>query len=144
MSYEADAQLREDLLQDVVLCLWQALPAFRAESSLKTFVARVAHNRAVDHVLKRQRIRDRPDSNSDPIELVPARNHQLSDRIDLTAALRRLPLPYRQCVELMLEGFTHAEIATTLGLAENTVSQRLVRGRQQLKRLLSKDDAHER
>ena len=43
----------------------------------------------------------------------------------------------------MLEGFTHAEIAEALGLAENAVSQRLVRGRRQLKNLLSKEDSNE-
>ncbi|MDN5924917.1 MAG: sigma-70 family RNA polymerase sigma factor, partial [Xanthomonadales bacterium] len=44
-SYEAEPAARDDLLQDIALALWKALPRWRGEASLKTFVARVAHNR---------------------------------------------------------------------------------------------------
>lgn len=142
MSYEADAALREDLFQEILLSIWKALPSFRGQASLKSFVARVAHNRAVDHVLHRQRILDRA-SGEDPADLAPAHVETSPESKDLAAAIRCLPLPYRQCIELMLEGFTHDEIGEALGLAENAVSQRLVRGRRQLKNLLSKDESNE-
>lgn len=143
MSYEADAALREDLLQEIVFSIWKALPSFREQASLKTFVARVAHNRAVDHVMYRKRILDRYSSAEDPAELSGPAAQSLPDKLDLATAIRRLPLNYRQCVELMLEGFSHAEIGETLGLAENAVTQRLSRGRRQLKELLAKDADHE-
>lgn len=143
MSYEADTALREDLLQEIVFSIWKALPSYRAQASLKTFVARVAHNRAVDHVVHRQRILDRHTSGEDPAEISGAGDRSLHEQFDLAGAIRRLPLTYRQCVELMLEGFTHAEIGETLGLEENAVAQRLSRGRQRLKAMLAKDDAHE-
>lgn len=143
MSYEADAALREDLLQEIVFSIWKALPSFRAQASLKTFVARVAHNRAVDHVMHRQRILDRHASGEDAAEISASQGRSLHEQFDLASAIRGLPLTYRQCVELMLEGFTHAEIGETLGLAENAVAQRLRRGRQRLKAMLAKDHAHE-
>jgi len=143
MSYEADAALREDLLQEIVFSIWKALPSFRGQASLKTFAARVAHNRAVDHVMHRQRIVDRHSSGEDPAELSRPATHSMPEQLDLAAAIRRLPLNYRQCVELMLEGFSHAEIGETLGLEENAVAQRLRRGRQQLKTMLDKDDSNE-
>lgn len=143
LSYEADTALREDLFQEILLSVWKALPSFSGRASLKTFVARVAHNRAVDHVMQRQRILDRV-SGGNPDDLSPASAHTLPEQHDLAAAIRNLPLAYRQCIELMLEGFTHAEIGEALGLAENTVSQRLARGRRQLKNRLSKEDSHER
>ena len=37
----------EDLLQEIFIALWQALPRFRGESTVWTFTFRVAHNRAV-------------------------------------------------------------------------------------------------
>lgn len=143
MSYEADAALREDLLQEIVFSIWKALPSFRGQAGLKTFVARVAHNRAVDHVVHRQRIQDRHAAGEDPAELSGAVANSLHERLDLASAIRRLPLNYRQCVELMLEGFSHAEIGQTLGLEENAVAQCLRRGRQRLKATLAKDDFHE-
>lgn len=39
-SYEANAALRDDLLQDTALALWKALPKWRGDAALKTFVAR--------------------------------------------------------------------------------------------------------
>lgn len=144
MSYEADPTLREDLLQEITFSIWKALVSFRGDASLKTFVARVAHNRAVDHVMQRQRILDRYSEGGDPADLARSPSRPVPKQHDLTLAIRSLPLAYRQCVELMLEGFTHAEIAQALGLAENAVSQRLVRGRRQLKDLLSKEDFNER
>lgn len=131
------------LLQEIVFSIWKALPSFRGQASLKTFVARVAHNRAVDHVLHRQRLLDRHACGEDPAELSGAAAHSLHQRLDLASAIRRLPLHYRQCVELMLEGFSHAEIGETLGLEESAVAQRLRRGRQRLKATLAKDDSHE-
>lgn len=136
-SYEADPALREDLLQDIAFAIWKALPSFRKQASLKTFVARVAHNRAVDHVIKRQRITDRYALDENQHPLAKSQAQALPERIDLATAIRRLPLGHRQCMELMLEGFTHAEIGDALGLEENTVTQRLSRGRTRLKALLN-------
>ena len=51
-SYEADRHLAEELVQDMYFAIWQALPGFRAASSLRTFVARIATNRAITHVAR--------------------------------------------------------------------------------------------
>src|SRR6185436_1743960 len=59
-SHEADRHLAEELVQDIWLVLWRALPAFRGESSLRTFVARVATYRAITHVRRGARV-PRPD-----------------------------------------------------------------------------------
>src|SRR5690606_17660881 len=55
MSYEADPALREDLMQQIFLAVWQALPRFRADSSLRTFIARIAQNRSISYVAKQVR-----------------------------------------------------------------------------------------
>src|SRR4030095_8284521 len=52
MSYEADPALREDLTQQIFLAVWQALPTFRADASLRTFIARIAQNRAISFVAR--------------------------------------------------------------------------------------------
>src|SRR5918992_4725752 len=55
MSYEADPTLREDLVQQIFLAVWQALPSYRADASLKTFIARIAQNRAISFVARQVR-----------------------------------------------------------------------------------------
>lgn len=136
-NHEADPALREDLLQEISLAVWKALPGFRGEAGLRTFVARVAHNRAVDHLIHQSRRRERDafdDENA--VHNRPHKPERLHEKLDLAVAMRQLPLGYRQVMGLMLEGFRQAEIAEALGLAENTVAQRQNRARRQLKALL--------
>lgn len=135
-SYEADPALRDDLLQDMALALWKALPAWRGEASMKTFAARVAHNRGASHVIGRTR---RPaaqalDENLADHAHGPERHAQLEQqRLRLQSAVRTLPLSLRQAVTLALEGFSHEEIAMALGIGANNVAVRLNRARKALK-----------
>ena len=46
-SYTHEAAEQEDLLQEIALGLWQALPHFRGDSSERTWLYRVAHNTAI-------------------------------------------------------------------------------------------------
>ncbi len=138
-SYEADPSLRDDLLQDIALALWRALPAWRGEAALKTFVARVAHNRGATHVLGQRRL-PRSDAAGDELpdlRLGPEEHARLSQDLGrLQQAVRALPLALRQAVTLALEGFSHAEIAAALGASANSIAVRLSRARVALKSLL--------
>ncbi|HEY5410519.1 MAG TPA: sigma-70 family RNA polymerase sigma factor [Caulobacteraceae bacterium] len=51
-GYEADADLRRDLRQEIHTALWRSLAKFNGRCSLRTWVYRVAHNTAASHVLK--------------------------------------------------------------------------------------------
>ena len=138
-SYEADPSLRDDLLQDMALELWRAAPTWRGDASMKTFVARVAHNRGASHVVGRKRhpsaaalTTDLPDPGDSPE--IYAQLEQKSAR--LQNAVRALPLNLRQTVTLAFEGFSHQEIADTLGTRVNNVAVRLNRARKMLKKTL--------
>ena len=136
-THEADQALREDLLQDISLTVWHSVENFRGDSSMKTFIAKVAHNRAVDHVLKETRRQDRHNLSDPLLDLVSTDSHQHSDNTyDLMTAMRRLPLKFRQVISLQLEGFNQAEIAHTLGLNEANVAKRASRARVQLQKLM--------
>lgn len=134
-SVEAEPIRRQDLLQEIALALWRALPRWRGESSLRTFVARVAQNRAVEHVCRQagragDALEDvHVDPGPDP--LAQAETDQRRRR--LLDAIRDLPIGRRQAVVLALEGFSQREIAEALGVEENTIAQRLSRARRQLR-----------
>ncbi len=138
-SYESEPARRDDLLQEISVAVWRALPTWRADASLRTFAARVAHNRAIDHLVREKRARgdelheDHVDPDANPVQHAVA--HQR--RKDLLAAVRDLPLGQRQVVVLALEGFSQREIGDTLNLEENTVAQRLSRARRQLQSVLA-------
>lgn len=137
-SYESERARRDDLLQEITLAVWRALPAWRGDASLRTFAARVAHNRAIDHLAREKRAQGdeldefHPDPDASPLRHAEAAQR----RDDLVAAVRRLPLGQRQVVVLALEGFSQNEIGQALGLEDNTVAQRLSRARRQLQQWL--------
>lgn len=136
-TYEADLGLREDLIQDISLAVWRALETFRGDSSVKTFIAKVAHNRSVDHVLRESR-RNKNLSNEsvDDLQNLTSNTTNQEKHLDLMSAIRQLALGYRQIITMQLEGFTQLEIASVLGLSEAAVTKRAGRARQQLEQLL--------
>ena len=98
-SYEAEPHLVEELLQDIYLAIWRALPSFRGNSQLRTFVARIATNRAVTHVARALKLPPSLELNEDipaPGDSPESRAISLDEQTNLTSAVRSLPLAYRQ------------------------------------------------
>lgn len=138
-SYESVRDAREDLLQEIRLALWKALPAFRRDCSLRTFVYRVAHNRALTHVWRRK---TQSQSSAelldvdDPRPSPEATAIQTADQSSLMDAIRKLPIGYRQVITMTLEELPQSEIAAVLGISENNVAVRLNRARKLLRACL--------
>jgi RNA polymerase sigma factor (sigma-70 family) len=130
---------REDLLQDIAVALLRALPRFRGESSLGTFVYRVALNRAITRRARRPpEALDLADV-AEPLDPAPGpeQRHIDAERRDrLVAAVRRLPTALGAVVMLSLEGLSHAEVAEVLGISENNVAVRALRARALLRESL--------
>jgi RNA polymerase sigma-70 factor (ECF subfamily) len=135
-SYEANAALAQELTQEILVAVWQALASHRAESSIKTFVARIAHNRAVTHVARHAKqprtslLSEDLIAHDVPVE---QRLIETERRERLLNAVRLLPLQFRQPVTLTLEGFTPAEIADVLGVSANVIGIRLTRAKAMLR-----------
>ena len=68
-SYTEHSSDRDDLFQDIAIALWKALPGFRGECSERTFLFRVAHNRAIDYLRRHRAITASIDDDS------PLRDH---------------------------------------------------------------------
>jgi RNA polymerase sigma-70 factor (ECF subfamily) len=142
-AYEKDAFLQNDLIQEIRLALWRALPSFRGQSSERTFIYRIAHNRALTHIAKRrpeqldmEMALDLPDISPNPEEIIVLRRQ----REELHARIASLPLTLRQVVTLALEGLSNFDISQVLGISEGNVAVRLTRAKKQLK---SGGESHE-
>ena len=141
-GYERVPSLREELMQEIALALWQALPHFRGECSERTFVYRVGHNRALTHACRRRPEHEQLDElprHLEPVDCQPHPEDQIAktqERNRLRSAIQGLPLAYRQVVMLMLEELSQAEIAEVLGLTESNVAVRMNRARKALKEAL--------
>jgi RNA polymerase sigma factor (sigma-70 family) len=138
-SYERNAAAREDLLQEILLAVWRALPRFRGECSEKTFVFRIAHNRAITHCFRGGCQTTDIESAAEVSDPRPTPEYEASmsqRREHLLAALHSLPVATRQILGLALEGLSRAELAEVLGITENAATVRLSRARAALKRQL--------
>jgi RNA polymerase sigma-70 factor (ECF subfamily) len=124
---------RHDLMQELMLALWRAVPAFRAASLASTFIYRVTHNAALSWKRAERGYRRRLDTYHD---LQPA-STEAADHTDRDAPTDRLALLYtairslepldRSLVLLQLDGVSYAQIAEIHGITESNVGVRLNR-----------------
>jgi len=133
----------EDLLQDVFLQAYRKLDSFRGDSSLGTWLYRLAVNQCLDFLRGRQtRMSRSTDSFDDdavpepasPAPMIPA----AISRVDLERAVARLPEGCRLAFVLHdVEGFAHHEVATLLGISEGTSKSQVHKARMKLRAMLS-------
>jgi RNA polymerase sigma-70 factor (ECF subfamily) len=138
-----------DLSQEVFLRVFRTLHRFRGQSTLRTWIYRIAVNQArnrhrfwrrrhrADQVSLDQHIRAHGDlrsvSESDPAQLLAQK--QLGEQ--LQQALDLLPFDQRTAIILReVDGLSYEEIGFSLGVAVGTVKSRLTRARQELRKQL--------
>ena len=126
-GYERDPAKREELEQDILVAVWRALPGFRGEASVTTWLLRIAHNRAATHAARHMRRKQPP---LEPAEHAPG----LDESLDQERARRRLadrvaalPLRDRQLMLLYPEGLGSRQIAEVTGTTVTGVTTRIHR-----------------
>lgn len=121
-----------ELFQDILVALWQALPHFKAQAKLSTYVYRVAHSTALNWKRSRQRYRQKVER----FALAPAPDEATGpdqERLEwLYARIRELPPPDRTLIMLYLDKVPYADIAEITGLTESNIGVRLHRIKQHL------------
>lgn len=133
--YLRDLTMAEDAVQETFLKAYRAMEDFRAESSEKTWLTRIAVNTCKD--MRRSawyRFVDRRvslDALPEPVQ--PASQ----ESIELTMCIMALPRKEMEAVMLYYyQGMTLEEIAFSLGISSPAVSARLKKGRERLKAML--------
>jgi len=133
---------QHDLLQELMLAVWKAVPSFRGDSAPVTFIYRVAHNRAVTWK-RREGGRRRRDADAHGTwELSQSTagdpDAALLDR--LYAAIRQLAPLDRSLMLLALDGVPHRDIGALHGLSETNIGVRLHRARARITGIMENDD----
>ncbi len=128
-SYEADADKRRDLLQEIHFAIWRSLATFGGECSLRTWVYRVAHNVAATHVLKQRRARPLVALDEEMPEIVdvdaPIDRQRALDR--LYVLIQQLEPLDREVILLYLEGVDAASIGEITGISPANVATKIHR-----------------
>ena len=143
----ADPVVARELTQDTFVKAWDALPRFRADASLTTWLHRIAVNALLERRRGDKRRAARVALAGDEVDGDERGEHDIAGvvlspdvatAIDLERAIGALPPGVRRAFVLhAVEGYTHEEIATMTGLAAGTLRAQLHRARQLLKRALS-------
>ena len=136
------AEEAEDLLQEVFLHAHRKLGSFRGESSLGTWLYRLAMNRCLDYLRGRQAKMGRAtdsldaDTAAEPAAPAPAVPTAIN-RVDLERAIARLPEGCRAVFLLHdVEGFDHGEVASILGISAGTSKSQVHKARVKLRAML--------
>ena len=134
-----DQALAEDAVQETFLKAYKGFDSFRGDSSEKTWLTRIAVNTCRDFQrggwFKHTERRVTPD-------MLPVGTVQPdTEDLDLSLAVMKLPRKMREAILLYYyQDMSTEEIAETLGIAQSSVSNRLRRGREKLRKLLEGRD----
>jgi RNA polymerase sigma-70 factor (ECF subfamily) len=133
-----------DLTQEIFIKVYNSLHRYRAEFKFSTWIYKIAHNAAVDH-LRRSATREQPlvvgpegDSFDLPLESARLSPEQESERKErrgeIEAVVRALPANYRELIILRhSQDLSYEEIVEVTGLPLGTVKNRLFRAREMMR-----------
>jgi RNA polymerase sigma-70 factor (ECF subfamily) len=127
-----------DALQEAFISAFRAAGSFRAESQVTTWLHRIVVNACLDRIRRRQARPTVPLPEAGQEPSVPRDAvSELQTRMVVQDALHELPDEQRVPIVLVdVEGYSVAETAKMLGIAEGTVKSRCARGRTKLAKLL--------
>ena len=139
-AYAFEHADRQDLFQEIVIQIWRSVDAFRGESSVPTWMYRVALNTAIAWTRKE----DRHQRGKQPLEIVDgllaASAAEADPRVEwLYRQIAQLKDVDRSVALLMLDGFAYKDIAAIAGISEGNVAVKINRIKAALTAELAKD-----
>ncbi|MCF2858763.1 sigma-70 family RNA polymerase sigma factor [Pseudoalteromonas sp. SMS1] len=137
-GYECRPALSDELAQEMALSIWRSLDGFNKQCSLNTYIYRVIHNTAIDHIRRHSRLSEDEFDEATACEQASPETSalQAQRQKQLLNAVNKLPLSLRQVMLLKLEDLTNVEISDVLGISDANVGIRLHRAKEQLSKLL--------
>ena len=131
--FSKDADEVNDLFQETLINLWQGFNSFKGESSIRTWIWRVSLNTCISSERKKSKLHTVPLSMD--INLYEDTDEDSRQIQMLYNRINRLKPFDRAIVLLWLDNLSYDEIATIVGISVKNVSVRLVRIKEELKKM---------
>lgn len=122
-----------DMFQEVLIRLWNGMESFDGRSNIKTWIYRVSLNTCI--TIDKRKKRNHKTQLSMDVDYFNSREVKSEQAQFLHRRISRLQSLDRAIVLLWLEDISYDEIAAIIGITPKNVSVRLVRIREQLKRM---------
>lgn len=139
MRYARDRMEAEDILQNGFIRIFQKLDNYRNEGSFEGWMKRIVVNTAIESYRKNQRTLNAVDIDEVHELAVGQLDHGRLAMKDLMSLIQQLADGYRMVFNMyVIEGYSHQEIAETLGISESTSKSQLSRARSILQKEILK------
>jgi len=141
LRYAGNTMEAEDILQEGFLRVFRNLQHFRFEGSLEGWVRRIMVNAAINYHKKNLKYIGEVELNDNlPATISEDALSKLSKE-DLLRVIHSLPVGYRTVFNLyVIEGYSHREIGTLLGVSESTSKTQFMRAKIAIKEILKKTE----
>lgn len=141
-----EQQAAEDLLQEVFVAAWKGSPNFKGRSKVKTWIFRIAHNKAVSWLRKHARPEEPPGQGDGPaVEDNPETlTLKLWRQDEVRKAVDQLSPKHRAVIELaFVHDLSYSEIAGIVDCPTGTVKSRISYAMRRLDGILRSGDLSE-
>lgn len=144
-AYTFTSEDCQDLVQEILLQVWQSLPQFQGRASPSTWFYRVALNTALgwNRKERRRRLRQQPILDMENLPVAGLDSAQQAVQCEvverLSVAVRQLPATDAALVLLFLDGLSYRQMAEVLGISESNVGVKLSRAKNALSKLMNEE-----
>jgi len=129
-SYCKDPQDRQDLIQEIILQLWQSFDKYNDQYKLSTWIYRIALNTSISFYRKNRFRKEKTTQFSAILETSLKTNEPYQEHpniIQLESFIQELKELDKAMILLYLEGLSQKEIATIIGITPTNVGTKLSR-----------------
>jgi RNA polymerase sigma-70 factor (ECF subfamily) len=135
-----DPEVAADAVQEAFIAAFRGAGSFRGEAKVTTWLHRIVVNSCLDRLRRVKPVVHLPDADLSVMADARDHHHSVDVRLDIRAALDKLPEGQRTALVLVdMHGLTIAEAAGILNVAEGTIKSRCARARAAMVPLLGLD-----
>lgn len=141
LRYMKNTVEAEDVLVIAFTRIFEKINQFKATGSLEGWIKRIVINEALMHLRKQRTMFVISDMEIEDVDRADDNTYNYLEAEELFSMLDKLPPGYRSVFNLYaIDGFSHKEIATHLGISENTSKSQFSRARVFLQKLLKSEE----
>ena len=133
--YAKDQDDLNDLFQEVVLNLWKSFPSYRGDSTVTTWVYRIAMNTCITFLRRSNTRLQTIPMTADMASLVADEEGRTGQLQELYRLINKLGKLERALILLWLEERSYQEMADILGISKANVAVKLLRTKEKLKKM---------